>query len=293
MLRFKKYLMSKKMRAGAASKEPATRSKARERERSACRLSVTELEEAEKAILRRVQESAFTSELEALKPQYSDEDTRQDPVDRAVKRRSSLRQLDPMQDDGLLRVGGRLAMAPLEFKTRNPVILPARHPVSELIVRHVHQQVGHQGRGHTLAALRETYWLIHGNAEVRRVLKQCKHCIRWQARPEEQKMADLSPDSVTPDQPVFSSVGVDLFGPFLTKRDRASVKRYGVIFTCLATRAIHIELADSMSTDSFLNALTRALEGGGILCPPHLFFANNLKTAARSAAKFGIPAHNS
>ena len=45
-------------------------------------------------------------------------------------------------------------------------------------------------------------------------------------------------------------------------------------------------------THEWFVGLTRALEGGHIM-PPHLFFANNLKTAARSAAKFGIPAQNS
>ena len=41
-----------------------------------------------------------------------------------------------------------------------------------------------------------------------------------------------------------------------------------------------------------LKVITRVLGGVGRFCPPHLFFANNLKTAARSAAKIGIPAHN-
>ena len=70
-------------------------------------------------------------------------------------------------------------------------------------------------------------------------------------------MADLPTDRVTPGEPVFSSVGVDLFGPFYVKRGRAQVKRYGVVFTCMSTRAVHIEVADSQSTSSFINALRR------------------------------------
>jgi hypothetical protein len=71
-----------------------------------------------------------------------------------------------------------------------------------------------------------------------------------------QKMADLPKDRVTPGKPPFTNVGVDCFGPFTVKRGR-HVKRYGVLFTCLAIRAVHIEIANNLDTDSFINALRR------------------------------------
>ena len=238
MLRFKKYLQAKRLRTKSASL-----------------LSVTELEDAEKAIVQHVQRIVFASELRSVSAQDS-ADIDIDQKKQLVKK-SQLRKLDPVFVDGLLRVGGRLALAPISDSAKHPIILPARHHISDLIIRHLHSQVGHQGREHTLARLRESYWLIRGSSGVRRVLKACYSCRRRQGRPVEQKMADLPTDRVTSDQPVFSSVGIDLFGPFYTKRGRAQVKRYGVVFTCLATRALHIEVADSQSTDSFINALRR------------------------------------
>lgn len=76
-------------------------------------------------------------------------------------------------------------------------------------------------------------------------------------------MADLPQDRVFPDELPFTRVGVDFFGPFEVKRGRAAVKRYGVIFTCLAVRAVHLEVASSLDTDSFVNALRRLIARRG------------------------------
>lgn len=73
--------------------------------------------------------------------------------------------------------------------------------------------------------------------------------------PASQQMADLPLNRISPDEPPFTSVGIDCFGPFEVKCGRSQVKRYGVIFICLALRAVHIKAAASLKTDSFINAL--------------------------------------
>ena len=69
-------------------------------------------------------------------------------------------------------------------------------------------------------------------------------------------MADLPWDRVTPSPP-FTHCAVDYFGPFYVKEGHKELKRYGVLFTCLASRAIHLEVAYSLETDSYINALQR------------------------------------
>ena len=76
-------------------------------------------------------------------------------------------------------------------------------------------------------------------------------------------MSPLPIDRVTPFYPPFTFVGVDYFGPFLVSRGRSMVKRYGCLFTCLTIRAIHIEVAHSLDSSSFIDALERFISRRG------------------------------
>lgn len=69
-------------------------------------------------------------------------------------------------------------------------------------------------------------------------------------------MANLPADRVEP-APPFTYSAVDYFGPFYVREGRKHVKRYGLLFTCLSCRAVHIEVANSLDTSSFINALRR------------------------------------
>ena len=82
-------------------------------------------------------------------------------------------------------------------------------------------------------------------------------------------MSELSIERLSVvDQP-FAHTGVDYFWPLLVKLDKktranqAVAKRYGAIFTCLSSRALHIELAGGLSTDSFILALRRFISRRG------------------------------
>ncbi|KAL2083669.1 hypothetical protein ACEWY4_021442 [Coilia grayii] len=88
-------------------------------------------------------------------------------------------------------------------------------------------------------------------------MARCVVCRRHHGAVGQQQMADLPGSRVTPERPPFTCVGVDYFGPFEVKRGRSLVKRYGVLFTCLTIRAVHIKVATSLDTDSFINALRR------------------------------------
>ena len=101
------------------------------------------------------------------------------------------------------------------------------------------------------------------------VLGKCLFCRQRNARPGVQMMADK--ERLTPDKPPFYFTGVDYFGPFLV-RQGSDVKRYGCIFTCFTTRAVHIEVANSLTADSFIAALSRFTSRRG---KPFCIFSDN------------------
>lgn len=140
---------------------------------------------------------------------------------------------------------------------KHPVILPKHHHVSKLVLKHIHEQLGHRGRNHMLAKLHQRYRIPAANALARKIRSKCVFCRHLHSNLGEQKMADLPKERITPDLPPFTFVGADFFGPIIMKRGCSEVKRYGVIFTCLTTRAIHLEIANSLGTDSCINVIRR------------------------------------
>ena len=93
---------------------------------------------------------------------------------------------------------------------------------------------------------------------MRRVIGRCMTCQRQRkACPREKFMANLPEVRLVPEKPPFTYVGADYFGPLEVKQGRSRAKRYGCLFTCLTTRAVHIEIAHSLDTDSMINALRR------------------------------------
>ena len=231
-----------------------------------------ELQQAMTVIIQAVQAEAFGGEIELQNSIDVSQETENFVGRRERKqtlKKSSLYRLDPFIDsNGLLRVGGRLRRANLEQAEKHPVFLPKNHHVTNLLVHHYHERVHHQGRHITQGAIRQAgYWLIGGHRTIARELRKCVICKKLRGPVLEQRMTDLPPDR-TEATPPFTNVGFDVFGPWTvhTRKTRgglANSKRWGLVFTCLYSRAVHIEVLESMDTSSFICALRRffALRG--------------------------------
>ena len=232
-------------------------------------LTVEELQTAKIRLIRYIQRVEFPDEVARLESN-SKGARRTGPV---VKKSSRLSALAPfVGEHGMVRVGGRLNRAKISFDAKHPVVIPRKHHVVDLLIRHYHEKEGHSGVRTVLTAIQQEYWILQGRSRIRWIINKCFRCRKMYASPCEQIMAPLPTSRVTACENPFASTGVDYFGPLMVKRGRSMVKRYGCVFTCLAIRAVHVEIAHSLDAESFLCAFSRFTARRGL--PTNMYSDN-------------------
>ena len=190
---------------------------------------------------------------------------------------SKLISLNPTLDnDGVIRSDGRLKNAKfLSYDVRNPLILPRKGWVTTLIVKDAHEQGKHaSGTNHTLATLSSRYWIVSGREAICEWERACMECRRRKAKACQQIMAPLPLPRLEMSMRAFTKTAVDFAGPFVTVQGRGKrrEKRYLCLFTCMAIRAVHLELAYGLDTDSFMNAFYRMASRRGL---PNEIYSDN------------------
>ena len=166
-------------------------------------------------------------------------------------KKGDLQNLSRFKDDsGIIQVGGRVDEALVSFEIKHPAVLPRDHWIPLLITRHFHQV--------TVAKIRTKFWIIRAHELAKSVKFRCVLCREIEAKTETQLMADLPRTHLEPFTPPFYNTACDYFEPYKVKISRnKTAKHYGVIFTCLNTRAVHLELATDYSTMEFMQMLRR------------------------------------
>lgn len=216
-----------------------------------------EILDAEEDIIRQAQFEAFPEEYKALKNS------------KPITPKSPLVKLSPRIDDnGIIRLEGRLMFAEyLPHDVKFPIILPRGHHVTKLIVKHYHDMANHSaGTNFILSQVSQRFWVIAAREEIRSWEKECNECKKRKTKLANQVMAPLPQVRLRFTFRPFDQCAVDYAGPFITiqGRGRKRQKRYLCLFTCLAIRAIHLEMAWGLDTESFLNAFTRFTSRRGV-----------------------------
>ncbi|XP_063903768.1 uncharacterized protein LOC135123205 [Zophobas morio] len=182
-------------------------------------------------------------------------------INKAPSNNSKILSLNPFMDENkLIRVGGRLKNSALDRDVKHPILLPKNRVVTKLLVRQEHERLLHAGPQATLASIRQRFWIISARSAIRQILHKCHPCFKINPTRPKFKMGDLPAPRVQPARPFLTS-GVDYAGPILIKESRGRGKRlikaYIVLFICFATKAVHIEMVSDLSKDEFLAALRR------------------------------------
>ena len=162
-----------------------------------------------------------------------------------------------IDEDGLLRCHGRFGNSDLDEMAKRPLLLPKADRFTELLIDNIHTRMFHSGVAQTLAQIRNKYWIPSGRSVVQRILRCCTVCKRWECGPYRMPIMPPLPKHRVSASVPFAHCGIDYFGPLYVKESSGSKKVWVCLFTCLVTRAIHLELIMDMSTEMFLLGLRR------------------------------------
>ncbi|XP_055531456.1 uncharacterized protein LOC129722189 [Wyeomyia smithii] len=141
---------------------------------------------------------------------------------------------------------------------KHPLILPEKNRFTDSIIEAIHREELYVGPNGLLAKIRQQFWPVNAECTIKRVLGKCLKCFRLHPKDVQQFMGNYPSSRVTPADP-FARTGVDYAGPFVLKQGRAKArsKAYVSVFVCMTTKAIHLELVSSLTSDAFLGALHR------------------------------------
>ena len=178
--------------------------------------------------------------------------------------------------DGILRAKGRIQKAEIETKTKFPIVLPNQHYVAVLIARDAHERVFHNGVSDTMSYIREKFWILRLRQFLKGLLYRCVLCRRMEGKPYPVRPPPPLPEFRVVLSEPFSTTGVDFAGPLYIRCHAGETeKAYIALFSCAATRALHLELVPGQSSPAFIRCLQRFIGRRGA---PHLVLSDNAKT---------------
>ena len=188
--------------------------------------------------------------------------------------------LDP---HGLIRARGRIEHASdLSYDAKYPIILGPGAILSRVLFE-IHLRLMHAGPEQVRYEFRKKFIAIRLERTIKDLRKKCVVCQKLLTKPAQQIMASLPADRVSRALP-FEKTGLDNFGPIFV-RDRAAegqgpTKRWALLLTCMVTRAVHLEIVNSLSAEDFLQAFRRFVAERSV---PSIIYSDNAKTFKKSA----------
>jgi hypothetical protein len=205
-------------------------------------------------------------------------------LEKGTKGKGPFRKLNVKDIGGVFVAVGRAEA--WSYSNNQRVVLPRSHPYSRLYAEHIHN-IAHRGVNADIAKVRLEYWIVGIARLMRSIRYSCTTCRKREGKLQQQIMAPLPAERLKP-APMWHNTGVDLFGPFQIRGEvnkRTMGKGYGVIFTCLLTRGVFIDIATDYSTDGFLMVLRRFVSLRGYPAKIYSDPGSQLKAASKELSE--------
>ncbi|XP_022827044.1 uncharacterized protein LOC111356792 [Spodoptera litura] len=224
-------------------------------------ISAELLRSAERLLVKATQEQTFHREIAALTGNIE------------INFDSKLRQIPIELTDGIITIKSRISAAEGvgEYVKRPPVI-DGDNKITQLYIEWTHRRLHHSGTETTINEIRQHYWVLRLRPVTKKIIFQCLMCRIRRAAPPQPATGNHPKSRLAHHQRPFTYTGLDYFGPLSVTVGRQHHKRYVALFTCLTSRAVHLEVAASLSADSCIMALRRFAARRG--CPAEIYSDN-------------------
>ncbi|XP_063540079.1 uncharacterized protein LOC134749105 [Cydia strobilella] len=210
---------------------------------------------AEILLIRRSQHEAFPEEIKLME------------TGRPIPKKSPLHKIAVKLDkNGVIMLNARID------KDVHIPVLHAKEDFVKLLIHHFHALYNHGNHSTVINELKQRYYIIGLRGSIRYITNKCQWCRTYKGTTLKVPVGDLPPERLQANQPPFTAAAVDLFGPMNITIGRRREKRWGVLYTCLTTRAVHLELAASLSASSMILSLRRMIARRGT---PTVLYSDN------------------
>lgn len=210
---------------------------------------------AELLLARRSQHISFNEEIKRLE------------AGRPMQKNSTIRKIAVELKNGILYLDSRLK----DERKRLPV-LHAKEELTKKIIHHMHATLNHGNHHTVMNELQQKFHIVGLRGALRFIANKCQWCRTYRGTPHKVPIGDLPIERLTSNQPPFTAAAVDYFGPMHVTIGRRHEKRWGALYTCLTTRAVHVELAPSLSASSLILTLRRMMARRGT---PTVLYSDN------------------
>ena len=215
-------------------------------------LTVEDLNAAKLAILKRCQKESFHDAYKKISKGHP------------LTTSDQLNKLSLFPDEnGFLRLQGRLQHSESSFEIKHSILLSAKHYVVIKLIEDAHQAIFPGGTDNVRSVPRQVHWIIGLRNALRSVKAKCVKCRKQRAGVSQPFMAHLPRERLQERVFPFTNTGVDYFGPFEVEFMRKTIKRWCCLFTCLTTRAVHIDVVPSLEAETCLTAIARVIARRG------------------------------